>query len=161
MPNADTPSAELLAEEATLQLPRFNAEVAWQIGSRIRARAAAGKLPIAIEVSMSGRPLFFCAMPGASPNNTEWVRRKRNVVDEFQHSSLYIKATLDEQKRTMMDRHALPPQDYATSGGGVPIIVRGTGCIGAVVVSGLSQYDDHQLGVDAIREVIAELAETD
>ncbi len=158
MPNTDTSPEELLAEEEGIQLPRFNAAVAWQIGSHVQARAAAEKMPITIEVSMSSQPLFFCVMPGATPNNTEWVRRKRNVVDQFHHSSLYVKATLDRAGRTMLDRHALPPQDYATSGGGVPIIVKGTGCIGAVVVSGLSQYDDHQLGVDAIRAAIAAMA---
>jgi len=155
---ADIPtSADLIEEEETIQLPFFNADVAWKIGSHIRAIAAAEQFPLAIEVSMSGSPLFYCAMPGASPNNREWVRRKRNVVDRFHRSSLYIKTTLDEAGRTMLDRHALHPEDYATSGGAVPVLVKGTGCIGAVAVSGLSQYDDHRLCVEAIQAVIAEL----
>lgn len=155
---ADKPtSADLLAEEETIQLPCFNAEIAWKIGNHIRARAAAEQFPIAIEVSLAGHPLFYCAMPGATPNNAEWIRRKRNVVDHFHRSSLYVKTTLDEAGRTMLDRHALHSEDYATSGGAVPVIVKGTGCIGAVAVSGLSQYDDHDLGIEAIRAVIAEL----
>ena len=157
MTNAPT-SAALLAEEKEIEFPWFNAEVAWQVGSLIRERAAKERMPITIEVSMSGQPLFFCAMPGATPNNTVWVRRKRAVVDHFHHSSLYIKTTLDEAGRTLLDRHALPPEDFATSGGGVPVIVRKTGCVGAVVISGLSQYDDHKVAVDAIRDVIAKLA---
>jgi uncharacterized protein (UPF0303 family) len=40
--------------------------------------------------------------------------------------------------------------DFAAHGGSFPIIVRGTGCIGAVTVSGLPQRDDHNLVVEAL-----------
>lgn len=145
---------ELLAEEQELHFPWFDAETAWQLGSLIRERAAAEGLPIAIEVSKGDAQLFFCSLPGASPDNAHWVRRKRAVVSRFHKSSLYIKTGLDEQGRTMAERYGLSPQDFAASGGGVPIIVERTGCVGAVVISGLTQYDDHALAVAAIRELI-------
>jgi uncharacterized protein (UPF0303 family) len=151
-------SADILAEENALLFPRFNPDVAWEIGSRIRARAAAAKLPIACEVSLGGWPLFFCAMPGSSPDNLEWVRRKRAVVTRFHRSSFYIKTLLDEQGRTLADRYGLSPSDYAASGGAVPVIVRDTGCVGATAVSGLTQQDDHRLVVETLREVIGTLA---
>ena len=151
-------SSALLAEEQELQFPWFNPETAWQLGSLIRERAATASMPIAIEISTGDHQLFFCSMPGASPDNAHWVRRKRAVVSRFHHSSLYMKTKLDELGRTMPERYGLSPQDFAASGGAVPILVRGTGCIGAVVISGLTQHDDHDLAVSAIRAVIASLA---
>jgi uncharacterized protein (UPF0303 family) len=150
-------AAALLAEEQEIHFPWFNAATAWRLGSLIHERAAAAAMPIAFEVSTGEQQLFFAAMPGATPDNWHWVRRKRAVVYRFHHSSLYMKTMLDEAGRTMPERYGLPAQDYASSGGGVPIIVRDTGCIGAVVVSGLTQYDDHDLAVAAIREVIGGL----
>jgi uncharacterized protein (UPF0303 family) len=151
-------AAALLAQEREIEFPWFNAETAWQLGSLIRERAAAAAMPIAIEVSRGDQQLFYCAMPGASPDNGHWVRRKRAVVNRFHRSSLYMKTSLDEAGRTMPERYGLPAQDYAASGGGVPIIVKDTGCIGAVVISGLTQYDDHDIAVAAIRDVIASLS---
>ena len=151
-------AAALLAQEREIEFPWFNAETAWQLGSLIRARAAAAAMPIAIEVSKGGQRLFFCAMPGANPDNGHWIRRKRAVVERFHHSSLHLRTALDEAGRTLQDRYGLSPQDFAASGGGVPIIVKDTGCIGAVVISGLTQYDDHDMAVAAIRDVIASLS---
>jgi len=43
------------------------------------------------------------------------------------------------------------PRDYATHGGGFPIFLVGTGCIGAITVSGLPERDDHMLVVGCSR----------
>ena len=39
-------------------------------------------------------------------------------------------------------------------GGGFPITLAGTGCIGAVTVSGLPQREDHSLVVEALAHVL-------
>ena len=44
--------------------------------------------------------------------------------------------------------------DYAAIGGGFPIIVAGTGVVGAVACSGLPHEMDHQLLVDAICQIL-------
>jgi uncharacterized protein (UPF0303 family) len=132
MSDQETISA-LKSENDELQFPLFNAEIAWRIGSLLQKRAAEGRLAIAIEVSMCGQQLFYCAMPGATPDNAAWIRRKRAVVERFHRSSLFMKVSADEQGRPMLERYALSPEDYASSGGAVPIIVKGTGCVGAVV----------------------------
>ena len=148
----------LLAEEQELQFPSFSADVAWTLGSHIYQRAKAASLPIAIEVSRNGQQLFFAALPGATPDNAEWIRRKRAVVQRFHHSSLYMSVEAEVKGRPFLQRYALSEQEYAAAGGGFPIFVKNTGCVGAVVVSGLPQLDDHRLVTEAIRETIARLA---
>ena len=147
----------LLADEQALQFPRFSTEVAWVLGSCLYQRGKAGNLPIAIEVSKNSQQLFFAALPGATPDNAEWIRRKRAVVQRFHHSSLYMAVDAEQKGRPFLQRFGLSEQDYVAAGGGFPIFVRGTGCIGAVAVSGLPQLEDHRLVTDALREVISQL----
>ncbi|ANY77244.1 hypothetical protein BB934_02605 [Microvirga ossetica] len=147
----------LLAEEQELQFPSFSADVAWTLGSHIYQRAKAASLPIAIEVSRNGQQLFFAALPGATPDNAEWIRRKRAVVQRFHHSSLYMSVEAEVKGRPFLQRYGLSEQEYAAAGGGFPIFVGETGCIGAVVVSGLPQLEDHRLVTEAIRETITRL----
>ena len=149
--------AALLAEEQALQFPAFGTDIAWVLGNCLYERAKADNLPIAIEISRNGQQLFFAALPGATPDNAEWIRRKRAVVQRFQHSSLYMSVEAEQKGRPFLQRFGLSEQDYAAAGGGFPIFVRGTGCVGAVVVSGLPQLEDHRLVTDAIREIIAQL----
>jgi uncharacterized protein (UPF0303 family) len=147
----------LLAEEQELQFPSFSSDIAWRLGSRIYQRAQTGAFPIAIEISRNGQQLFFAALPGATPDNAEWIRRKRAVVQRFHHSSLYMSVEAEQQGRPFLQRYGLSEQDYAAAGGGFPVFVRDTGCIGAVVVSGLPQLEDHRLVTESIREIIAQL----
>jgi uncharacterized protein (UPF0303 family) len=51
---------------------------------------------------------------------------------------------------SILDQMALDPRDHAGHGGGFPILVRGTGCVGVVTVSGLPQRADHELVVEAL-----------
>jgi uncharacterized protein (UPF0303 family) len=147
----------LRAEEQELQFPWFNPDVAWTLGSLIREIAQDGAMPIAIEISASGQQLFFSALQGATPDNSEWIRRKRAVVQRFHHSSLFMSVQAEQQGRPFLQRYGLSEQDYAASGGGFPIFVRNTGCIGAAVVSGLPQLEDHRLVTESIRTVIERL----
>jgi uncharacterized protein (UPF0303 family) len=148
----------LRGEETDLQFPFFDADVAWTLGSLIRQRAHESGMPIVIEISRNGQQLFFAALPGATPDNAEWIRRKRAVVQRFHHSSLFMAVQAEQQGRPFLQRYGLSDQDYAASGGGFPVLVRNTGCIGAVVASGLPQIEDHRLVTEAIRDTIARLA---
>jgi uncharacterized protein (UPF0303 family) len=146
----------LLAEEQELQFPSFSAGVAWTLGSHIYQRAKAGSLPIAIEVSRNGQQLFFAALAGATPHNAEWIRRKRAVVQRFHHSSLYMSVEAEVKGRPFLQRYGLSEQDYAAARGGFPIFVKDTGCVGAVVISGLPQLEDHRLVTESIRSIMAQ-----
>ncbi|WP_454858063.1 heme-degrading domain-containing protein [Rhizobium binxianense] len=148
---------ELQAEAEELQFPAFNPAIAWEIGSYIQKRAAAENMPIAFEISKIGQQIFFFATPGAMPDNAHWIRRKRAVVERFYRSSLLMKLLSDREGRPLLDRYILSADDYVASGGSVPIVVAGSGCVGSVTVSGLTQYDDHRLAVEGIRHAIAGL----
>ena len=146
-------------EQQELQLRRFDATIAWQIGAYIHERLVTDSLPIMVEVSRTGQQLFFYAAPGTTPDNASWVRRKRNVVERFHKSSLEMRLRADHDGRPMLERYSLSPNDYCSSGGGVPVMLEGSGCVGAVTISGLPQHDDHALAVAAIRSVKNQLAQ--
>jgi len=57
---------------------------------------------------------------------------------------------LRQKNETLFDKYGLPPVRYAPHGGSFPIAVSGTGIIGSVTVSGLSQRADHELVVEAL-----------
>lgn len=48
----------------------------------------------------------------------------------------------------------VPEADYAPHGGCFPVFIKGSGLMGTITVSGLSQEDDHQLVVDVIRDYL-------
>jgi uncharacterized protein (UPF0303 family) len=40
--------------------------------------------------------------------------------------------------------------EYSLHGGAVPIVLRGTGLVGALAVSGLDQEEDHRMAAEAL-----------
>ncbi len=137
-------------QERELQLPRLNAEIAWELGLRLRTLAAERTLAVVIDVRRFGQPLFYAATEGTTPDNVEWVRRKSNVVARFHHSS-YVAGLKEKVKNeTLLVSQGLPVSDYATHGGSFPLAVVGAGVVGSVTVSGLPQRSDHELVVEAL-----------
>ena len=145
--------ASIVAQESTLTLPEFGPEIAWQLGVLLRELAVARRLPLVIDVRRLGsphQPLFYCALAGTSPDNVRWVARKVNVVARFHKSSYHVGRLLEQSGLSFGARYNLPEEDYAAHGGCFPIIVAGTGIVGAVTVSGLPQREDHNLVVEAL-----------
>jgi uncharacterized protein (UPF0303 family) len=149
----------LTQQEALLRFTAFNPDTAWQLGNRLRAALRAhnaggpGEAPGAtVEIELAGHLLFACATPGATPGQADWVRRKRNIVRRFARSSYAIGRTLERDGDTLESRHGLTLTDYAAHGGGFPLWIVDTGCVGSIIVSGLPQRDDHNLVVTTIAE---------
>lgn len=139
----DADLVRIALQEEELQFEAFGPEVAWQLGCRMREAALAAGHRIAIELRLNGFPLFHCALDGSSPDNAEWLRRKRNVVERFHKSSYAMGLMMDKRGLTLETRYGLPLADYVGAGGGFPVRVRGTGVVGFIGVSGLAQRDDH------------------
>jgi len=145
--------ARIALQEQTLVLNEFTEATAWDLGSRIKALCEARKVAVTIEVRRGKETLFFYAMPGTTPNNTDWVRRKRNVV-ELLHKSSYAAGLTNQRDNTSIEqRMGVPTCDYATHGGSFPIRVKGAGCIGTVTVLGVPQREDHGIVVEALAQM--------
>ena len=141
---------ELLAQEQRLVFGRFDEATAWEVGCSLR-EAATG-LPVAVSVRRNGQRLFHTALPGASADNDGWLDRKCAVVDRYGHSSLLVGEQFRVGGSTFEVSSRLDPARFAAHGGAFPVLLRGTGCIGTVAVSGLPQLDDHALVVRVLGE---------
>jgi uncharacterized protein (UPF0303 family) len=141
-------------QERELRLPRLDAQVAWELGLRLRAMAEQRGLPVVIDVRRFGQPLFYAALDGTTPDNAEWVRRKCNVVARFHRSSYAVGLKLKAKSETLAEQQGLPLFDYATHGGSFPLSVEGAGVVGSVTVSGLPQRADHELVVEALCDLL-------
>ncbi|WP_061288635.1 heme-degrading domain-containing protein [Azotobacter vinelandii] len=157
--NLDKDLERIALQEARLQFRSFDAHSAWVLGSRLRALAEQRNLAITIEIQVNGNPLFLSAMPGTAPNNLDWARRKKNVVTLMRRSSYAVGLQLQKDGTSLTEQAGLELRDYAAHGGCFPILLRGTGCIGTVAVSGLPQRDDHELIVEALAGMLEERLE--
>jgi uncharacterized protein (UPF0303 family) len=152
MPTPD-PAADLAIlaqQEALLRFPAFNLDTAWQLGTLLRealiARNAGGREApgCTAEIELANNILFTCTTPGATPNQANWIRRKRNTVRHFARSSYAIGRQLELDNQTLESRHGLPLADYAAHGGGFPLHIADA-FVGTIILSGLPQRDDHTL----------------
>ncbi|QKJ18380.1 heme-degrading domain-containing protein [Microbacterium hominis] len=142
-----------LAAQEAVELRAFDHDAAWRLGSGLRDRAATAGYGIAIDIRRpTGAVLFHAALPGATADQEEWIRRKVAVVWRFEASSALVSARLRAAGKVATDPAAgwLAAADYAVTGGAVPIRVAGAGIVAALTVSGLSSVADHRLAVDAI-----------
>jgi uncharacterized protein (UPF0303 family) len=145
-------------QERELRWSAFSEDDAWQLGSTLRELAVERQLAIIIDIrryaphfaNHAGPPLFYAALPGTTPDNAEWARRKANLVARLGRSSYAVGLSLKARNTTLQEKYALPAADYISHGGAFPVTLAGTGVIGCITVSGLAQRDDHELVVEAL-----------
>lgn len=150
--NIDADLEKIAQQERAFQFKRFDAHTAWELGSRLKALAEKKGIAVAIDITLGNRGLFFYAMPGTTPDHGDWIRRKRNVALHFHRCSYAMGLTFTRDKITIATNHGFDIRDYATHGGSFPIFLEGTGCVGAVTVSGVPQRQDHALVVEGLAE---------
>jgi uncharacterized protein (UPF0303 family) len=143
---------QIIRQEQALIFTSFNENDAFSLGHRIRDLALKQKLSVAIDISLWDRRLFFASTAGTTVDNSEWLRRKFNVVRRFHASSYRLVLEQNRDDKMFAAHKALDVADYALAGGGFPINVAGAGVIGTAIVSGLPQREDHNLVVRAIAE---------
>jgi uncharacterized protein (UPF0303 family) len=146
---------QLLQEEQELQFTRFNEETAWDVGSLLVEHARTQNLSVAIDITRGSHQLFHASLPGTSPDNDEWIRRKVRLVYRFGHSSFYMGQLLKSKGKSIEQAYLISETEYAPHGGCFPVIIEGTGMVGTITVSGLPQEEDHKLVIQAIREYLA------
>ena len=150
-PADHTSGADLLAEEATLRLDHVDELTCHQIGSRIAGRGLAEGRSVAVVVHLGEWLVYKAMLPGTSLDNDVVIEGKRRVASIEGHSSLWARNRHLDAGTTFEEATGLSLPAWAPYGGAVPLLTRDGTRRGWVVVSGMSQEDDHAFAVDGIR----------
>lgn len=148
---------ELLDQEEELQFDSFNEDLAWTLGQRLVEKARSEELSITIDIRRGTHQLFHYSCPGTRPDNDFWVERKVALVQRFLHSSYYMGQLLKSRGQTIEEAFLLPEAEFAPHGGCFPIILKDSGMVGTLTISGLAQEEDHALAVESLRELLKTL----
>ncbi|PFG36199.1 uncharacterized protein (UPF0303 family) [Flavimobilis soli] len=148
--------SQIEAEMSELHLASFTADDARRLGLTLVRLAEERELPVAIDVSRGDHTLFHVAMPGATRDNADWIRRKTATVLRYAEPSLLVGLRPRLKGRRIEDDPWFDETAYAAHGGSFPVLVQSVGMVGTVTVSGLPQMDDHALVVEGLRLVIAQ-----
>ena len=144
-------------QQERLQLPRFDNDDAWRVGSWLVDAGRSRGLPITVDIRRHGHQLFHASLPGTTPDNDTWVERKTRVVDRFGAPSFLLGLRARLHGSTFAQDTGLHEQEYAGHGGSFPVTIAGVGIVGTVTVSGLPQAEDHALVVEALEAFLAEV----
>jgi len=148
---------QTLTDENQLIFPSFSKDTAFQLGLIIDRLARKAGQSIGLEIELCGQIVFKFSHLTATPNNDLWVARKRNMVHIRQMSTLRAHAMLQRAGADLEKDWFMSPMDYVAVGGGFPIRIQGVGVVGSICLSGvppMNHFDDHQLIVSALRELL-------
>lgn len=143
---------EILKQEKNSSLPHFGLEDLDAFVDVLKKVGGTNYQRVCILIKLNQREVFFHAGTSTTNENNLWVRKKENTVDTFDHSSLYEKALYADNAGQFYEDSGFSPKDFAVVGGGLPIFVDNTGIVGSLIVSGLTDEEDHELGYNALLE---------
>jgi uncharacterized protein (UPF0303 family) len=149
----------LLQEELLLTLPKLDVADAMEIGEIAKSFGTQKGLPIAVEVRMGDWIIYHASLPGSTSENQWWIDRKARVVMLKHHSTMYERVSSQERGVDWHKENNLLDETHAIHGGGLPLITKGEGFVGVLLVSGLPQVEDHLLGVEVLTEFLARKGE--
>ena len=141
-------------QEARLVFKAFDELAALDLGQRLVTLALSQSAPVVIDIRTPDRTLFHAALPGASPDNDHWARRKSNVTLRFHKASLRVGENNRLRERGVTPDLGLDPLDYADHGGSFPVRVTGTGVVAAITVSGLKSQEDHDMIIAVLEDLL-------
>jgi uncharacterized protein (UPF0303 family) len=146
-----TSAADLLAEEQTLRLGQVDETVTYRIGSHIAERALQDVRSVMVTVFLGDWLVYKAALPGTSINNDIVIEGKKRVAIMDGHSSLWARNRHLDAGTTFEAATGLPLPGHAPYGGAVPLVTVDGDQRGWVIVSGLTQEEDHEFAVAGIR----------
>lgn len=122
------------------------------LGEAMRAEALELGLPIVIDIRAGDTPLYAVMLQGATAENYDWARRKRNLTlltkkDSWSHGQRRIEG------HDILDELGLDVRDYASHGGCIPVFLAGDLLVATVTVSGLPQKEDHELALKHLEKL--------
>ena len=154
MPPLELDIEALRAEESVPVATPITLALARSIGARAQEIGEARRLPIAVTVRLDGRTVFQVALEGSAPLNDVWMMKKIRVVEAFHQSTLLVQAESNASGYDFFAVHGGTPDFWYPAGGGVCLRDSGLAFRGVLVVSGLTQIEDHAL----CREILAEFS---
>lgn len=141
-------------QENQLVFKTFDEITALEVGQALVSQALADKAPVVIDIRTPDRTLFHAALPGSSPDNDHWARRKSNVALRFHRASMRIGELNRSKDRGVTPDLGLDPLDYADHGGSFPVRL-GSLVVAAITVSGLKSQEDHDMIVKVLEDYLA------
>ena len=141
-------------QEDMLKFDTFTNKEAFELGTRMAQKVYDAGQSLAIGIfNVAGMAVYQHVTPGATVNNTLWMRRKFNTVMNRERSSLWFTVT-SEMRGKDLAAHVLDTNDYALVGGGFPIRLKSGELVAVAVVSAFPHYEDHQFIVDALADYL-------
>ncbi len=134
-----------------IELDHFNNRIGLEIGLAIVNFAKELNQNIAVKVERLNHPIFLYVDDNLPSDKHNWLRRKANVVKNFEESSLSVKNELEKGNMTLDRTFALTSNDYLAKGGSIPIFVKNAGMVAIVSVSGLHDEEDHKIIIDSLK----------
>ena len=146
--------ARIEAEISELQFPHFSKDDSLNLGLLLVELGKTRRLPIAIDITKGEQVLFHVALDGATPDNEHWIRAKQRAAARYEIPSLLVGLRGRLRGGRIEDQGWFDESLYAPHGGSFPVYVAGVGAVASVTVSGLPQQQDHNLVVEALREIL-------
>ena len=150
---------QLLKEEGALLLSEINVRKLLEVGEIAKSLGLERNLPIAVEVRLGDWTIYHASLPGSTVENQWWIDRKARVVMLKHHSTMYERVSAQERGVDWHKENNLLDETHAIHGGGLPLITKDEGLVGALLISGLPQVEDHLLGVEVLTEFLARKGE--
>lgn len=139
-----------IKEEETYQFYRFNAKMAFQIGCHAVKMIEENNLNVCIEIYAFSKTLFHYASDLSTVNNEEWIKKKRNSVLYFAHSTKFLNIKNNNDPTVLQKKYGLQLDQYCITMGGFPIRIKNCGVVGSICVSGMLPEQDHQFIIDLL-----------
>lgn len=146
----------LIQQEKDLEFEHFSREDAFEVGMIMHKNAKERPEPVGFEITINGVRVFQSYSTGITQDHQLWLERKRNSVEFREMSSLRLEKTAEMHQMTPAN-WLVDPTKLGLTGGGFPIVIKGTGMIGSICVSGYAGEDDHQLIVNSITEFLKKI----
>lgn len=142
---------ECLALEKKYQFDSFNADIAFEIGKYGVEYCKANDLQICIDIYAFDKILFHYSSDACSPNNEDFLMKKRNAVLYFQHSTKFLNIKNKDDQSVLQSKYGLSLDKYCITTGGFPIGIKGSSVVGAICVSGLAPEEDHNVVMEMLK----------
>lgn len=146
---------DLLKLEEELQFSKFTSEDALNLGlTFINMAKELNEGGIGIKIERNRQVLFSHLMDGTMVENAYWYDRKKNVVDRYNHSSMYVEEMYKAMGTTFNEASLLDPSQFQAVGGSFPLIIKNVGVVGTITVCGLTGDLDHKICIEGIKEFL-------